>query len=70
VEAGKSGFASVRAHDVSGTAKYPPEKYNQVCQRAGAASNAFTSDDLTAYYTFSKEDLPTILPWKPIASRP
>src|SRR5690349_13480405 len=45
-----------------GTVKYPPEKYNQIVQRAGAASNAFTSDDLTAFYTtFSKEDLPEIL---------
>jgi zinc protease len=45
-----------------GTDKYPPEKYNQILQRAGAASNAFTSDDLTAFYTtFSKEDLAQIL---------
>jgi zinc protease len=45
-----------------GTAKYPPEKYNQILQRAGAASNAYTSDDLTAFYTtFSKEDLAEIL---------
>jgi len=63
VEAGKSGFAHLFEHMMfRGTAKYPPEKYNQVLQRAGAASNAFTSDDLTAYYTtFSKEDLPRIL---------
>jgi len=63
VEVGKSGFAHLFEHMMfRGTAKYPPEKYNQVLQRAGAASNAFTSDDLTAYYTtFSKEDLPTIL---------
>jgi zinc protease len=63
VEAGKSGFAHLFEHMMfRGTAKYPPEKYNQVLQRAGAASNAFTSADLTAYYTtFSKEDLPTIL---------
>src|SRR3954469_16231360 len=63
VEAGKSGFAHLFEHMMfRGTAKYSPEKYNQVLQRAGAASNAFTSDDLTAYYTtFSKEDLPQIL---------
>ena len=63
VEAGKSGFAHLFEHMMfRGTAKYPPEKYNQVLQRAGAASNAFTSDDLTAYYTtFSKEDLQRIL---------
>ena len=59
VEAGKSGFAHLFEHMMfRGTAKYPPEKYNQILQRAGAASNAFTSDDLTAFYTtFSKEDL-------------
>jgi zinc protease len=63
VEPGKSGFAHLFEHMMfRGTAKYPPEKYNQILQRAGAASNAFTSDDLTAFYTtFSKEDLAEIL---------
>jgi zinc protease len=63
VEPGKSGFAHLFEHMMfRGTDKYPPEKYNQILQRAGAASNAFTSDDLTAFYTtFSKEDLAQIL---------
>src|SRR5690349_3452452 len=63
VEPGKSGFAHLFEHMMfRGTVKYPPEKYNQIVQRAGAASNAYTSDDLTAFYTtFSKEDLPQIL---------
>jgi zinc protease len=63
VEPGKTGFAHLFEHMMfRGTAKYPPEKYNQVIQRTGAASNAFTSGDLTAFYTtFSKEDLPEIL---------
>jgi zinc protease len=63
VEPGKSGFAHLFEHMMfRGTAKYPPEQYNQILQRAGAASNAFTSDDLTAFYTtFSKEDLAQIL---------
>ncbi len=63
VESGKSGFAHLFEHMMfRGTVKYPPEKYNQILQRAGAASNAYTSDDLTAFYTtFSKEDLPQIL---------
>ena len=63
VEPGKSGFAHLFEHMMfRGTDKYPPEKYNQILQRAGAASNAFTSDDLTAFYTtFSKEDLAPIL---------
>src|SRR5690242_10650942 len=63
VEPGKSGFAHLFEHMMfRGTVKYPPEKYNQILQRAGAASNAYTSDDLTAFYTtFSKEDLAQIL---------
>jgi len=63
VEPGKSGFAHLFEHMMfRGTAKYAPEKYNQILQRAGAASNAYTSDDLTAFYTtFSKEDLAQIL---------
>jgi len=63
VEPGKSGFAHLFEHMMfRGTERYPPEKYNQILQRAGAASNAFTSDDLTAFYTtFSKEDLAEIL---------
>src|SRR5271169_6766207 len=45
-----------------GTEKYPPEKFNQILNRIGAASNASTSDDFTVYYTtFSKEDLETVL---------
>src|SRR5580658_180997 len=40
----------------------PPDKYTATLKNAGAASNAFTSSDLTAFHTtFSKEDLPTIL---------
>jgi len=63
VEAGKTGFAHLFEHVMfKGTEKYPPEKYQQVLSRTGASSNAFTSDDLTAYHTtFSKEDLPQIL---------
>jgi len=63
VEPGKSGFAHLFEHLMfRGTAEFPPEKYQAEIQRAGAASNAFTSDDLTAFHTtFSKEDLPRIL---------
>ncbi len=62
-EAGKTGFAHLFEHLMfRGTEKFPTEKYQQVLKRTGAASNAFTSDDLTAYHTtFSKEDLPEIL---------
>src|ERR1700722_4855237 len=63
VEPGKTGFAHLFEHLMfRGTDKYSPEKYQEVLQRAGAASNASTSDDLTQYYTtFSKEDLPQIM---------
>ncbi|MEO8096392.1 MAG: pitrilysin family protein [Acidobacteriota bacterium] len=63
VDRGNTGFAHLFEHMMfRGTAKYPPEKYGQVLQQAGAASNAYTSDDLTVYHTtFSKEDLPVIL---------
>src|SRR3978361_1168852 len=63
VEAGKTGFAHLFEHMMfRGTEKYPAEKYNQVLQAVGAASNAFTSNDLTAYHTtMSKEDLASIL---------
>jgi len=63
VEPGKSGFAHLFEHLMfRGTAEYSPERYQQELSNAGAASNAFTSDDFTAYHTtFSKEDLPRIL---------
>ena len=63
VEPGKTGFAHLFEHLMfRGTAEYPPEKYTTTLKNAGAASNAFTSSDLTAYHTtFSKEDLPIVL---------
>jgi len=63
VEPGKSGFAHLFEHMMfRGTKLFPPEKYEDVMKGAGAASNAYTSDDHTAYHaTFSKEDLETIL---------
>ncbi|MBM3785775.1 MAG: insulinase family protein [Acidobacteria bacterium] len=63
VEPGKSGFAHFFEHMMfRGTKKYPPQKWEQIMKSAGAATNAFTSDDLTAYHaTFSKESLPAIL---------
>jgi zinc protease len=63
VEPGKSGFAHLFEHMMfRGTKEYPPEKYEAVLKAAGASSNAYTTDDHTAYHTtFSKEDLETIL---------
>src|SRR5204863_9873011 len=52
VEPGKTGFAHLFEHLMfRGTEKYSPEKYQEVLSRAGAASNASTSDDLPQYYT-------------------
>lgn len=63
VEPGKSGFAHLFEHLMfRGTPEYSPERYQAELKKAGAASNAFTTDDYTAYHTtFSKEDLPHIL---------
>ncbi len=63
VEPGKTGFAHLFEHMMfRGTEKYPAKRYGEVLQNAGAASNAYTSDDLTVYHTtFSKDDLPEIL---------
>jgi zinc protease len=63
VEPGKSGFAHFFEHMMfRGTKAYPPEKYQEIITRAGARQNAYTSDDLTNYYTtFAKEDLETVL---------
>ena len=63
VEPGKSGFAHLFEHLMfRGTPEFPPDKYGAALKDAGAASNAFTTDDFTAYHTtFSKEDLPRIL---------
>ena len=63
VEPGKSGFAHFFEHMMfRGTKQTPPDKYQSILKDLGAAQNAFTSDDLTAYHTtFSKEDLDTML---------
>src|SRR5882757_11190401 len=52
VEPGKSGFAHLFEHLMfRGTPEFPPEKYQAVLRDSGAASNAFTTDDFTAYHT-------------------
>ena len=63
VEPGKTGFAHFFEHMMfRGTKEFPPDKFQAVMQQAGAANNAFTSDDLTAYHTtFSKQDLETMM---------
>ncbi len=63
VEPGHTGFAHLFEHLMfRGTERYPAAKYNDMLQRMGASSNAYTTDDYTCFYTvFSKEDLPTLL---------
>ena len=63
VEPGRSGFAHFFEHMMfRGTKAYPPERYQAVLTRAGARSNAYTTDDYTNYHaTFAREDLPEIL---------
>ena len=63
VEPGKSGFAHLFEHLMfRGTPEFSPERYQMELRKAGAYSNAFTTDDFTAYHTtFSKEDLPRVL---------
>jgi zinc protease len=63
VEPGKSGFAHLFEHMMfRGTKQFPPARYEDVLKQAGAASNAYTSDDLTVYHTtFSKDDFDTIV---------
>jgi zinc protease len=63
VEPGKSGFAHFFEHMMfRGTKAYTEEKYRAIIAAAGARQNAYTSDDLTNYFTtFPKEDLETVL---------
>ncbi len=51
IEPGHSGFAHFFEHTMfRGTPKYPEDRYNAIIKQMGADSNAFTSDDLTAYH--------------------
>jgi zinc protease len=63
VEAGKSGFAHFFEHMMfRGSENYTPEQREKIFTRAGAETNAYTSDDRTVYHaTFSKEDLEEIM---------
>ncbi len=63
IEKGKSGFAHFFEHMMfRGTPSYPPEAYQAVIQNAGGDQNAYTSTDLTNYYTtFASDDLEKII---------
>ena len=63
VEEGRSGFAHFFEHMMfRGTDRFSADAYNEVLKRAGADSNAYTTNDFTNYHTtFSKADLETVL---------
>ncbi|MEZ5365253.1 MAG: pitrilysin family protein [Bryobacterales bacterium] len=63
VEPGRSGFAHLFEHMMfRGTERFSPDQWNQIMQRAGAETNAYTTDDRTVYHAvFSKEDLEPIV---------
>jgi zinc protease len=63
VEPGKSGFAHFFEHMMfRGTKAYPQERYRAVIAATGARQNAYTSDDVTNYFTtFAKDDLEKVL---------
>ena len=63
VESGKSGFAHFFEHIMfRGTPAFPPERYQALMTRAGARSNAYTTDDYTNYHTtFAKDDLEAVI---------
>jgi zinc protease len=63
VEEGKSGFAHFFEHMMfRGTKKYPSAAYYGIITKIGANTNAYTTDDLTAYHLkFAKEDLEQVI---------
>ena len=63
VEPGKSGYAHFFEHMMfRGSKNYTPAQRDEILKRAGASSNAYTTDDRTVYHeVFSKEDLPAVM---------
>jgi zinc protease len=63
IESGKSGFAHFFEHMMfRGSENYTPDQREAIFKRAGAETNAYTSDDRTVYHaTFSKDDLDEIM---------
>ena len=63
VEEKRSGYAHFFEHLMfRGSENYPPGSFDAIMKKAGASSNAYTSDDRTVYHeTFAKEDLDEIL---------
>lgn len=63
VETGKSGFAHFFEHMMfRGSQNFTPDQRDAIMRRAGASTNAYTTDDRTVYHAvFAKEDLDQIM---------
>ena len=63
VEEKKSGYAHFFEHLMfRGSQNSPAGRFDEIMKKAGASSNAYTSDDRTVYHeTFAKEDFDEIL---------
>ncbi len=63
VEPGKSGYAHLFEHLMfRGSENFTAEQRDEILKRAGASSNAYTTDDRTVYHeVFSKEDLDRVM---------
>ena len=63
IEAGKSGYAHLFEHLMfRGSQNYTPAQRDEILKRAGASSNAYTTDDRTVYHeVFSQEDLDRVI---------
>jgi zinc protease len=63
VEAGKSGYAHLFEHLMfRGSENYSAAERDEILKRAGASSNAYTTDDRTVYHeVFSKDDLDKVM---------
>ncbi|MEP6924982.1 MAG: pitrilysin family protein, partial [Pyrinomonadaceae bacterium] len=63
IEPGKSGYAHFFEHLMfRGSQNYTSAQRDEIMKKAGASSNAYTSDDRTVYHaTFAKEDLDAVM---------
>ena len=63
IEDKRSGYAHFFEHLMfRGSENFPAGRFDEVMKKAGASSNAYTSDDRTVYHeTFAKEDLDEIM---------
>jgi zinc protease len=63
IESGKSGYAHLFEHLMfRGSEHYTGQQRDEILKKAGADSNAYTTDDRTVYHeVFSKDDLDKIL---------